>query len=123
MLKIKFANNTEAECLVPLETEEFYNGHSRRTLTIQCPVDAESLDVLNALLSDEANTASITIEDDAESGTVAVYVGYVLMLKLAVEPVQTAPETSETPAAYENRIIVKLGKRTYIEQQLAALGL
>ena len=52
MLKVKIGEK-EFEYLTSLETEEYYNGSSRRTLTVNCPSDAIGLDELNALLTEE----------------------------------------------------------------------
>ncbi len=61
IMKIKFANGTEFNYLNAIEAEEYYNGASRRTLTFECSADTISVDMLNAVLSDEANTASIKL--------------------------------------------------------------
>ena len=50
MLKVKIGE-IELEYLTSLETEEYYNGSSRRTLTVNCLSDAIGLDELNALLT------------------------------------------------------------------------
>lgn len=122
MLKLKFANNTEVVYLEALETEEYFNGSSRRTLSVTCAEDAISVDSLHTILTNETNTATITMtntEDDAEN----VYTGYVLELACGIQSVLVRAETPESAAVYENRLVFKLGKRTYIEQQLKSLGL
>lgn len=118
-MKIKFANGTEMEYLEALETEEYFNGSNRRTLTVTASTSA-SLDKLYAMLTEE-NLANITLTNE-EANVSNVYDGYVLLLSCGMQSVLTAEETTDTPALYEQRLIVKLGKRTYIEQQLAALG-
>lgn len=120
MLKIKIAN-TEFEYLNALETEEYYNGSSRRTLTITCAPDAISIDALNALLTEE-NLASITLYNE-ESGISNVYDGYVLKLSCGIKSELAQAETPDRAAVYEDRLVFKLGKRTYIEEQLHKLGL
>ena len=135
-MNIKFANGTNFEYLSALETEEFYNGASRRTLTFECAVGVISVDKLNTLLSNEANTATITLTGDAvdvldkdgnptgeTTQPVNIYDGYVLKLKCGVENKLITAETPEAPAVYEDRLVFKLGKRTYIEEQLHKLGL
>ena len=59
MLKIKVGTK-EFEYLTSLETEEYYNGSSRRTLTVNCLSDAIGLDELNALLTED-NLAEIVM--------------------------------------------------------------
>ena len=119
-LKLKFADGTEQPYLTALETEEYWNGSSRRTLTFQLARDAANLETLDGLCT-EQNLAQLELTND-EMGITNVYEGYVLKLKVGVEPVLVSAETPDAPAVYEDRIILKLGKRTYIEQQLHDLG-
>ncbi len=121
MLKAKFVNEAEIVYLDALETEEFFNGASRRTLTFTCAPDAMSVDALNALLT-APNLASLTLTN-AENNVSNVYDGYVLKLACGLQQVCTAAETSASPAVYEDRLIFKLGKRTYMEEQLHRLAL
>ena len=127
MLKIKIAN-TEIEYLSAVETEEFYNGSSRRTLTLTCAPDAASLDALNALLTEE-HLASISLTNDGsgeEGGAQAVtniYDGYVLKLFCGIRNELVQAETPDSAAVYADRLVIKLGRRTYIEEQLHKLGL
>lgn len=120
MLKIKIGEK-EIEYLEAIETEEYYNGASRRTLTVTCAADAISLDELNALLCEES-LASIKMKNTEENAE-NIYDGYELKLSCGINKILTQPETPETAAVYEDRILFKLGKRTYIEQQLHTLGI
>ena len=52
-----------------------------------------------------------------------IYDDYTMLLQLAVEPRLVQSETSDAPAEYANRLVIKLGKPTYTEAQLARLGL
>ena len=119
-LKIKFNGGEDLPYLSALETEEYWNGSSRRTLTFQLARDAANLEELDGLCT-EQNLAQLELIND-EMGATNVYEGYQLKLKVGVEPVLVSAETPEAPAAYEDRIVLKLGKRTYIEQQLHDLG-
>ena len=119
MLKIQCsdAKKTELIYLVAEEGEAYYNGASRRTMTLQCASDAMGLDKLHTLLADEAATATLTCTDNA-TGAKNVYSGYVLPLELGVQSVRIADETPDTAAEYGQCLAIKLGKRTYQEQQL-----
>ena len=147
-MNIKFANGTNFEYINALETEEYFNGANRRTLTFECEVGVIGVNELNTLLNDEKNTAAITLtsngvpvfktnpEDNSvvidEKGTPIVdhyesttniYDGYVLKLKCGIENKLNSAETPEAQAVYADRLVFKLGKRTYIEEQLKRLGL
>lgn len=119
-LKVKFADSdkTEIVYLNAIETEEYYNGSSRRTLTFEMESDAYDLAKLNALCGTESNVAALTLTNE-KSAVTNIYEGYVLKLKVGVEPKLVNAETN----TYEDRIILKLGKRTYIEEKLHALGM
>ena len=119
-MNIKFANGTNFEYLNALETEEYFNGASRRTLTFECAVGVISVDELNTLLNDEKNTTTITLTNGDVTN---IYDGYVLKLKCGIEPKLVTSETAEAPAVYADRLVFKLGKRTYIEEQLHKMGL
>ena len=119
---IKFENAKELVYLEALETEEYFNGASRRTLTFECAPDAISIDELNYILSKESNVSSLTLVNE-EANVSNIYDGYVLKLKVGIENKLVRAESANTPAIYEDRLVFKLGKRTYIEEQLKKLGL
>lgn len=121
-MTIIFANSKCVPYLEAIETEEYWGGSNRRTLTFTCAADAVSVDTLNAILNDAANTASLSLTNE-ELGVTNLYEGYTLKLKVGIEPVQTKPDDPDAPAAYVDRLVFKLGKPTYIEAQLARLGL
>lgn len=138
MLKIQIAN-TEFEYLDALETEQFFNGSSRRTLTVTCAPNVISVDTLNALLTEEnlasvrlTNTEGIpvTVVDDMGQTVVdhydpivTIHEGYVLKLSCGIQNMLVKAETTDSAAVYEDRLVFKMGKRTYIEQMLKELGL
>ena len=135
-MNIKFLNGTNFSYLNAVETEEYYNGASRRTLAFEAEVGVIGVDELNGILSDENNTKSITLTGDEvaildENGnptgetTHAVNIcdGYVLKCRCGIENKLVQAETPETPAVYADRLVFKLAKRTYIEEMLHRLGL
>lgn len=121
-MTVIFADGTQVPYLNAIETEEYWGGASRRTLTFTCAADAVSVDALNALLGDAANTAGLSLTNE-ELGVTNLYEGYTLKLKVGIEPVLTQPDAPDAPAQYADRLVFKLGKPTYIEAQLARLGL
>ena len=116
-MKIKFANNVEQSYIEAFETEEYYNGASRRTLTFE--IDPSDCDIQT--LSDrctEANLTSIELINE-EEGISNIYEGYVLKLQVGIESRLINADTN----TYGDVVVLKLGKRTYIEQRLHELGL
>ena len=62
------------------------------------------------------------MEND-ELDIVNVYDNYVLKLECGVKKILVKLETPDSPAQYEDRVIFKIARRTYIEEQLHQLGL
>ena len=133
-MEIKFANGQGMEFTASFEGEEYYNGYSRRVLTVEFDPDKTGIDRLNRVLSDEDNLAQITLTGTApvraDQQTAAVretvtniFDGYVLKLECGIKSVLRQPETNGMPAVYTEKLIAKLGRRTYIEQALKNLGL
>lgn len=114
-----FNNGQSIEFIESFATEEYFNGSSRRTLTIHIP-STVSIDRVNNLASSEENTSKIVLKNGEFEN---IFDGYVLKLSVGIQPIVVSDETPESPAVYEDRLILKLGKRTYIEEQLHKLGL
>lgn len=122
MLKTKFKNGKEIEYLQAIETEEYFNGSSRRTLTVECSPTAVSIDELNTTLSSEENLVEIVMANLDDKGVVTtenIYSGYVLKLELGIKQQLANQETN----TYSDKLVFKIGKRTYIEEKLHDLGL
>ncbi len=120
MLQVHIGD-TAFEYLEAIETEEYYNGASRRTITFTCNSNVIPLDTLNSLLTEE-NLKHIELEN-TDIGLTNEYDGYVLKLECGIKSMEIEKETPEVPAKYEDRLIFKIGRRTYIEQALADLGI
>lgn len=121
-MTIIFGNNQQLPYLDAIETEEYWGGSNRRTLTFTCAADAVSVDALNAILSDSSNTQHLSLRNE-ELDVTNVYDDYVMKLKVGIDKELTQPEGPNEPAQYVDRLVFKLGKPTYIESQLAKLGL
>lgn len=131
---VKFANEKEINYLFAEEKEEYYNGNNRRTLTFEVDPAEIGLAELNEVLNNAENIKTIELTSDPlpqydEAGNItgyatekAIHDGYVLKLNVGIENKKVAEETPDAPAEYAERIYFKIGRRTYIEEQLAALG-
>ena len=135
-MKIVFENGKELDCIDVIEREELCIGSSRYALTVMCEQDAISLDTLNAIISETANIADLLvvgtmIEEKVEHGELVQttipaeknYEGYTMKLSVGIEKVLVQPESPDAAAMYADRLVFKLGRPTFIEQQLAKLGL
>ena len=131
-----FGNGTEVTYLDAIETEEFWGGSSRRTLTFTCAPDTVSIDALNTILSDTANTQTLTLvgaiaaQEEQNGKTIAteipvtnIYENYTLKLSVGIDRVLVQPESPDSAAVYADKLVFKLGRPTYLEQQMAALGI
>lgn len=116
MFKIIFMDGSIVSYNSAVEQEEFYNGSSRRTLTFEMNKDAVSIDALNALCYED-NVKELKLLNELE-GIVNLYEGYVLKLELGLKSKAIDPEKG----MYDDVLILKLGKRTYIEQMLHDMG-
>ena len=128
-MRVIFGNNAEVTYLDAIETEEFWGGSSRRTLKFTCAADAVSIDALNAILSDTANTETLALQgavvtpEGKEQAVTNLYEGYTMKLSVGIDSVLVQPESPDSAAVYADRLVFTLGRPTFIEQQLAKLGL
>ena len=118
-MTIKFNNGTILNCIDSLEQEEYYNGSNRRTLTVDFDKNY-NFDELNQLVSNTENTKTIEVSANDWQN---IYDNYIIKLSLGIKQKLIEETAPDNPASYEERIILKLGKLTYIEEQLAALGI
>lgn len=121
-MKIIFANDTELTYLNAIETEEYWGGSNRRTLTFTCNTSAMDVDSLNTILSNEKNTKKLELVNE-EMNVSNIYDGYTMKLKVGIDKELSQPSTPNDPPIYEDKLIFKLGQPTYIEQQLKNLGI
>lgn len=121
-MKAIFGNGTALKYINAIETEEYWGGSSRRTLTFTCAADAISVDELNEILSNANNLQTLALESE-DLGITNYHEGYVLKLNVGLSKELVQPEGPDSAAAYVDRLVFKLGRPTFIEQQLAKLGI
>ena len=115
-MKIILVNGTELFPISVLGGKRVIHGVNRDTLSFVFPVET-SLDELDGIFT-EANCETITIVDE---GNEYIHKAYTIRAELKREPVEITPSTESEAASYENRAIVSMGQRTYIESQLTSL--
>lgn len=128
MLKLKFADNTEKEVLQDTVIYPSGSPSIRSRMEVHIAADAMSLPDFEALMSDPAKTGTLRLIETGsdEAGGEAVlrdtaYSAYTLVSSVGKQRVDKLNYTSGQPAS-EVHLVAVLEQLTYIEQQLAALG-
>ena len=120
MLKLKLQSGFEMPYESAVEAEDFVGGTNRRTLTITAAAAAAPLNVLEQQLN-EQNLATITLENTEKAITNSL-AGFVLRHEFGLKNFAAQRESELAPAVYEDKIVIVLGKRTYIEAELKRQG-
>lgn len=128
MLKLKFADNTEKEVLQDTVIYPSGSPSIRSRMEVHMAADAMSLPDFEALMSDPVKTGTLRLIETGsdEAGGEAVlrdtaYSAYTLVSSVGKQRVDKLNYTSGQPAS-EVHLVAVLEQLTYIEQQLAALG-
>lgn len=114
-MKIIFANGTELHPIVVTGASRHFQGATRDALTFVFPA-TEDMTALDAAFSSAACESINIVGDD---GTEAIHKAYTIMVELCKKPLEVTPATAETEAAWEERILVTMAQRTYMETQMA----
>ena len=124
-LEIKLNNGVVLNAVAVNGRSRYFQNADRDTLEFQFTKanTEQTLEELDILFSDPANTSKIVISD--ESGSY-VYDNYTLKVSVSLIPVTIEKETDVAPAIVEDRYSIVLAQRTYselkidlIEEQLA----
>ncbi len=110
---IKFSNNKEFEYLKAIETEEYFNGSNRRTLTFEFNPKLVDISELNSIASDEENVKIITLTNKEITN---IYEEYILRLKIEIDQKYDTEKITQTDL--DDVLILKLGKLTPVEKAL-----
>ena len=116
-MKIILANGAELAPIVVTGAKKTIQGATRDTLTFVFP-ETVGMDAIDAAFSDAA-CESITIINDG--GEEFIYKGYTIRAELKKSPMEVTPATEEAEAVTENRVMISMSQRTYVETQLASL--
>ena len=134
MLKITLKNGKEYAALDSTAVYPSGNPNTRSRMEIHLPEDTMSVDTLAAIFADEEATSEIRMtrtvdEDNPEKGQKAgnviydtLYKQYCLVTSVGKKRI-TNTNCSSGQVSDAMHLVVELEQRTYIEQQLAALGL
>ncbi len=124
-MKITLANGTELHPISVIGEERSINGTRRDTLSFVFPQDT-GLDELDAIFTAK-NCESIKLHETRtdDDGTITeleyIHTGYTIRAGLSRTPVVTALSTDTTEEVVENRVMVSMARRNYVEYSLDAL--
>lgn len=123
--KVKFNNDFSFHFHWCEESEhQFALGAEREVLWFESNVeelDGHTLPEIEETLSIEDNISRFELIDE-ETGETFARTGYVLLLNVEVRTDMVSNNPGEPPET-KRVYVIKLGKRTYLENQLKALGL
>jgi hypothetical protein len=113
-MKIIFANGSELHPILVTGARRQFQGASRDALTFNFSASED----MNALDKAFSSTACETITIVGEDGTEAIYKAYTMLVELVKKPVEVVPASAESEAVWEDRILVTMAQRTYMETQI-----
>lgn len=115
-MQITLHNGTVLNPLTAIGTSKLVQGATRDTISFVFP-ESTDLNEMDAIFTPE-NCETITVNgDDGDY----LYSGYTIRAEVKRVPVEVAPATETDAAVYENRVIVSMGQRTFLESQIASL--
>lgn len=115
-MKIILNNEIELSPILATGGKKFVQGVNRDTISFVFPMET-SMDEIDSVFTEE-NCETITIVDGNNQ---YIHKGYTVRAELKREPVEVTPATESESAVYENRVIVSMSQRTYVETQMAAM--
>ena len=120
MLKIKLKNSDEYEVLTQTAVYPSGSPALRSRMEIHMAADAMGLEDFAALFGDTQQTAELHLVN-TETGSDVTYKNYSLVSSVGKQRVDETDYTTGTSTS-SLQLVVVLEQLTYIEQQLAALG-
>ena len=134
MLKMKFGDGSEREILT--ETTIYPSGSAavRSRMELHLAGDAMGLEAFEALVNDPEKTGAVRIIETRQAGTGEeeekgevllrddLYTGYTVVPQVGCRRVETVDHATGAVSG-ETHLVAVLEQLTWIEQQLAALGI
>ena len=115
-MKIILANEIELSPINIMGEKRTVQGAQRDVLSFIFPVDT-SMDELDRLFTEKNCETIKIVNGDKEY----IHNSYTIRTELKREPIEVAKATDAANSIYENRVIVSMGQRTYMETQIAQM--
>lgn len=112
-MQITLHNGIVLNPITAIGTSKFVQGAIRDTISFVFPEETD-LNEMDATFTPE-NCETITVNGDEDY----LYSGYTIRAEVKRAPIEVFPATETEEAVYENRVIVSMSQRTYLESQVA----
>lgn len=116
---IRFNDNTEIPLIKVQSREAYIQNSSREVYDFHFDQNEVTFEQLDTLFGDEEKVNKIYLMDDEE--VTHMHEDYSIRVSLAYLPVEIVPETPNSPAQMENRFIVSMARKTYLEKTVSHL--
>ena len=117
-MKIILANGVEKNAILVTGGQIYAQGANRDALTFVFSSNEVSLDEID---NDFTPIACENIKLVDETGSEFIHKGYTIRTELTKKDVVLTPGDETNPETVENRIMVTMAQRTYVETQMASL--
>lgn len=113
--------NTAIQCEDFYLESDFWNNANRPIAVFMFDPSNVSVDTLNTVISDEVNTNLIIVQRAVEESApqlVTELEKHNLKVSIILQPVLISEETPDAPAEFQDKIVLRLARRTYTEQYI-----
>ena len=121
MNKVTFGDN-EYNAIQIFALTDIVDGANRTCIDIHLPVADYSVDSLHQILSNPINLEKITTTGSTETfdGSVItqIFDNFAILVKIGIEGVNTQAYNPDGNPVFEERIVIRLAKRTTAEIQM-----
>ena len=120
MYSVSFGNTT-VQCEDFYLESDFWNNANRPIAVFMFSPSDVSVDTLNTIVSSEDNTNLInvySVVEGEDSQLVSELEKYNLKVSIALQATLISEETPDAPAEFQDKIFLRLARRTYTEQYI-----
>lgn len=115
-MKITLHDGTVLQPLAATGTHRLVQGATRDTISFIFPGDTD-LEAMDRIFTAEA-CETIMVNNN---GNDYVHSGYIIRAELKRAPMEVVSATDTSEAVYEDRVVISMSQRTYLESQISSL--
>ncbi|WP_018750723.1 hypothetical protein [Paenibacillus sanguinis] len=117
-MNVKFNNGVELPCITVNGKQGYYQNANREIYEFHFDPNNTDFAQLESLFGNEENTKQIRIIDGDSD---FLHENFTIRMSLSFLPIEVLPETTSSPAKYENRFVVSMAQKTYMENLVSQL--